>query len=113
MLQHIFLKFSLFFLAGAVFTIAVTYVFVPNETQKLVKIGNGEGLVLSTSAVQTDGLKSTVQNILEDVVVQISKSPALSPLFETKKSVETAVFEVQSLPDAQRKAVCQEICPTK
>lgn|SRR3989344_375274 len=113
MFHHLLLKFSLFFIAGVAFTVAIAYMFVPNEAQKLVKTGEGSALVLSTTTEAQDEAKSMIQGVLGDVVEHISKSPALAPFFETKQSVETAVFEVQSLPDAQRKAVCQEICTTK
>lgn len=48
--------------------------------------------------------------LYDQVIPQIAKSPALAPLFETKKSVEGTVEAVSSLPDAQKEAVCKELC---
>lgn len=113
MFHHLLLKFSLFFIAGAISVIGVAYMFAPQEAQKLVKTPNGSALVLSDTTEAEDAAKSVVQGVLGDVVSRISKSPALAPFFETKQSIETTVYEVQSLPDAQRKAVCQEMCSVK
>lgn len=61
-------------------------------------------------SARTEGPNFVADFLYDNLLPQIAQSPALAPFFETKRSVEGAVEAVSSLPEAQKEAVCKELC---
>ena len=58
-----------------------------------------------------DAQANFVSKLLYDKVLpSIAKSSVLAPFFETKRSIEESVEAVSTLPEAQKNAVCEELC---
>ena len=112
MITHLLVKFGLFFVGGAAFTLVVVWI-IPN-TKTLPVLGEQAGELEQTvhteaakkSKEKTDSFTSSIGNVLSS----ITESPILSPILKTKRDVETTVETVKSLPDEQRNAICSQIC---
>lgn len=123
MLNHLFLKFALFFIGGAVLAIGVTQVLprvlINNSRQTAYYSENSSQVLGAESENQlgnqitqqaTGQLQGITQSLLQQVLYTLTKSPAFAPVNQTTRDVQTAAGEVQSLPNEQRKAICKEIC---
>lgn len=50
------------------------------------------------------------QELLAKVLPGLAQSPALEPVLKTKQDIEITTQEVKDLPNAQKRAICKEIC---
>lgn len=100
------LKFVLVFVLGAaVAWVGISFV-VRSYNPNILSAHTSQGI-----QAKNGGQANIISDFLYDnLLPQIAKSPALAPLFETKRSIEDTYEQVSSLPDAQKAAVCQELC---
>lgn len=108
------------FLAGAFVTLLFTQI-IPAAISTPAKKTNNDGKVLGVSnaleenksVVEDSLLKQLTVDIVGDLLGNVTENPMLAPIFKTKEDIENTVTEVQNLPEAQKAAVCQEICSVK
>lgn len=118
MISHLAVKFGLMFLGGALFTLGVLQIF---SMRGDILISGREGLKEKVAKEQEriekkvkrdtgDVAGSFTEGVWDRVVEQVSKNPALEPLFKAKSDVENTYNTLRALPNEQRNAVCQQIC---
>ncbi len=127
MLNHIFLKFALFFVGGAILMFGVTQILPSILTNKQSSISSSKstayysqnsGQVLGVenelgneiTRQATSQLQNLTQSLLDNILYIVTKSPAFAPITETTQGVQDTVTEVQGLPQAQKNAICKELC---
>lgn len=109
-MSNILFKFFFVFAAGVIVAVAVMWSIPSLLTQQTKQSSKTNVLGAEITSDQQDKIKSLVQQGLSMVIDHFSQSQAVAPLVETTQSVQKAVYDVQSLPDNQRTAICQEIC---
>lgn len=119
MLNHLFLKFGLFFIGGAVCTYAAVHFLSSKEVSIANRGGNNPTQVLGDQSPSLDeklheagqeGAKKVVQAVVDKVVSHLRNNPAFDPVVKTTEDVQSTVDEVRSLPQDQKAAICAEIC---
>lgn len=110
MFNHLLLKFVLFFLCGAIFTI-IALEFIPGYKGPKV-LGESTSIVLDDQLHETSGIKvqTIVQSLLNRVFPSLVANPAFEPLLQTTSDIKATTDEVRNLPRDQKSAICREIC---
>lgn len=50
------------------------------------------------------------RTLIDKVLPALTQSPVVAPAWETKREVEGTVQTIRNLPDAQKDAVCKQVC---
>jgi hypothetical protein len=120
MLNHIFLKFALFFIGGVIVAVGITQVLPSVLTNKQHTsyysesaspvLGADSELGNQITQQATNKLQTATQSIVQQMLYSLTQNPAFAPINETTRDVQNAASGVQSLPQEQRKAICREVC---
>lgn len=114
MITHVLLKPILIFVGGAAVALLITQVVAHPETfEFLQKKSAGEVEQHVKEEVykkEEKAAKSVAKTIIEKVLPAAQENPVLAPVFETKQEVEQTVETVKNLPEAQKNAICKQVC---
>lgn len=115
MSSHLLLKPLLIFLGGVIFSVVAVYL-VTNFEQlsggKIEESGRVIGERIEKKVGETrEGVKKTaIEKLRDKILLGVTESPILAPIFETTKEIENTVSSIKDLPEEQRNAVCRQIC---
>lgn len=113
---HLFLKMALVFTLGAGIASAGAFLLGNTDViseKNVAKVVSGEASNILGKEIQKkekDGIGKITKNISDKILPAITENPIVQPFLQTKQDVSRAVESVTSLPDEQKKLLCEQVC---
>lgn len=79
----------------------------------LMQFLSAGGIAATRGSMQTRQGKTidlAKRTLIDKVLPALTQSPVVAPAWETKREVEDTIQTVRNLPDAQKDAVCKQVC---